>query len=114
MVINGNLEFDGEKCIVWDRQISIGNLRTSKAWYSYSNTTFSKIAMKDYQESQFRVLEYEIQDISAKSESPNITFAGFRYSDGANVVGTITESDEIVIDNVTENGNKIINLISLN
>lgn len=63
MVTNGNLEFDGEKCIVLDRQISIGNLRTSKAWYSYSNTTFSKIAMKDYQESLFQVLEYEIQDI---------------------------------------------------
>ncbi|EKC58836.1 hypothetical protein OBE_09792, partial [human gut metagenome] len=40
------------------------------------NTTFSKIAMKDYQESQFQVLEYKIQDISANSESPNIIFAG--------------------------------------
>lgn len=47
--------------------------------------------MKDYQESQFQVLEYKIQDISANSESPNIIFAGFRYSDSANVVGTITE-----------------------
>ncbi|MEI3469959.1 MAG: hypothetical protein V8Q76_15610 [Bacteroides intestinalis] len=45
---------------------------------------------------------------------PNITFTGFRYSDGVNVVGTITETDEVVIDNVAENGNKIINLISLN
>lgn len=35
MVTNGNLEFDGEKCIVLERQISIDNLRTSKAWYSY-------------------------------------------------------------------------------
>ena len=33
--------------------------------------------MKDYQESQFQVLEYKIQDISANSESPNIIFAGF-------------------------------------
>ena len=70
--------------------------------------------MKDYQESQFQILDYEIQSLSASSESPNITFTGFRYLDGANVVGTITESDEVVIDNVAENGNKIINLISLN
>ena len=69
--------------------------------------------MKDYQESQFQILDYEIQSLSANSESSNITFTGFRYSDGANVVGTITESDEVVIDNVAENGNKIINLISL-
>lgn len=114
MVINGNLEFDGEKCTTLDRPISIGNLRTSKAWYSYNNTTFSKIAMKDYQESQFQVSEYEIQNLSANSESPNIAFTGFRYLDGANVVGTITETDEIVIDNVANNGEKIINLISLN
>lgn len=114
MVINGNLEFDGEKCIVFDRQISIGNLHTSKAWYSYSNTTFSKIAMLDYKESQFEISDYEIQTLSVNSESPNITFTGFRYSDGANVVGAITETDEIVIDNVAENGNKIINLIPLN
>ncbi|EDS03496.1 hypothetical protein KML24002_24470 [Alistipes putredinis] len=60
------------------------------------NTTFSKIAMKDYQESQFQVLEYKIQDISANSESPNIIFAGFRYSDSANVVGTITEKMKLL------------------
>ena len=60
------------------------------------NTTFSKIAMKDYQESQFQVLEYKIQDISANSESPKIIFAGFRYSDSANVVGTITEKMKLL------------------
>lgn len=52
--------------------------------------------MKDYQESQFQVLEYKIQDISANSESPNIIFAGFRYSDSANVVGTITEKMKLL------------------
>ena len=114
MVTNGNLEFDGEKCIVLERQISIDNLRTSKAWYILNNTMFSKTTMKDYQESQFQVSEYEIQSLSASSESPNIAFTGFRYSDGVNVVGTITETDEVIIDNVAENGNKIINLISLN
>lgn len=71
--------------------------------------TFSKIAIKDYQESQFQILDYEIQSLSASSESPNIAFTGFRYSDGVNVVGTITETDEVIIDNVAENGNKIIN-----
>lgn len=75
---------------------------------------FSKTTMKDYQESQFQVSEYEIQSLSANSESSNIAFTGFRYSDGTNVVGTITESDEVVINSIADNGNKIINLISLN
>ena len=114
IVLNEHYEFDGEKCTKLDKQINIGDIRTSKAWYNRSNTTFSKIAMKDYQESQFQILDYEIQSLSANSESSNITFTGFRYSDGVNVVGTITETDEVVIDNVAENGNKIINLISLN
>ena len=92
MVTNGNLEFDGEKCIVLERQISIDN----QSMVFLQNTTFSKIAMKDYQESQFQVLEYKIQDISANSESPNIIFAGFRYSDSANVVGTITEKMKLL------------------
>ena len=114
MVLNEYYEFDGEKCTQLDKQINIGDIRTNKAWYNRSNTTFSKIAMKDNQESQFQILDYEIQSLSANSESSNITFTGFRYSDGVNVVGTITETDEVVIDNVAENGNKIINLISLN
>ncbi len=114
MVINGNLEFDGERCTKLDKYVNVGNIRTSKAWYTLNNTTFLKIAMKDYQESQFQVSEYEIQNLSTSLESPNIAFTGFRYSDGVNVVGTITETDEVVIDNVAENGNKIINLISLN
>lgn len=114
MVINGNYEFDGEKCIELNKHITVGDICTSKAWYSRNNRTFSKISMKDYQESQFQVLDYEIQNLSTSLESPNIAFTGFRYSDGVNVVGTITESDEVVIDNVAESGNKIINLISLN
>jgi hypothetical protein len=114
MVLNEHYEFDGEKCTKLDKQINIGDIRTNKAWYNHSNTTFSKVAMKDYQESQFQILDYEIQNLSASSESPNIAFTGFRYSDGVNVVGTITETDEVIIDNVAENGNRIINLISLN
>lgn len=114
MVLNEHYEFDGEKCTKLDKQINIGDIRANKAWYNHSNTTFSKVAMKDYQESQFQILDYEIQNLSASSESPNIAFTGFRYSDGVNVVGTITETDEVIIDNVAENGNRIINLISLN
>lgn len=114
MVINGSLEFDGEQCVKLDKYVNIGNICTSKAWYILNNTMFSKTAMKDYQESQFQVSEYEIQNLSTSPENPNITFSGFRYSDGVNIVGTITESDEIVINSVADNGNKIINLISLN
>ena len=114
MVINGNLEFDGEQCVKLDKYVNIGNICTSKAWYILNNTMFSKTAMKDYQESQFQVSEYEIQSISASPENPNITFCGFRYSDGINVVGTITETDEVVINSIADSGNKIINLITLN
>lgn len=70
--------------------------------------------MADYQTSEFHVSDYEIQTLSASPASPNITFTGFRYSDGANVVGTIDENDKITIDNVADNGEKIINLIPLN
>lgn len=114
VVINGNLEFDGEQCVKLDKYVNIGNIRTSKAWYILNNTMFSKTTMKDYQESQFQVSLIEIQSLSANSESSNIAFTGFRYSDGTNVVGTITESDEVVINSIADNGNKIINLISLN
>lgn len=114
VVINGNLEFDGEQCVKLDKYVNIGNIRTSKAWYILNNTMFSKTTMKDYQESQFQVSYLEIQSLSANSESSNIAFTGFRYSDGTNVVGTITESDEVVINSIADNGNKIINLISLN
>ncbi|MEI3469960.1 MAG: hypothetical protein V8Q76_15615 [Bacteroides intestinalis] len=69
LVLNEYYEFDGEKCTQLDKQINIGDIRTNKAWYNRSNTTFSKIAMKDYQESQFQILDYEIQSLSANSES---------------------------------------------
>lgn len=114
MLINGKYEFDGEKCVKLDNPVSIGDICTSKAWYTHSNTTFSKIAMKDYQSSEFQVSDYEMQTISATTENPNITFTGFRYSDGANVVGIINENDEVTIENVANNGEKIINLIPLN
>ena len=61
LLLNEYYEFDGEKCTKLDKQINIGDIRTNKAWYNRSNTTFSKIAMKDYQESQFQILDYEIK-----------------------------------------------------
>lgn len=42
MVLNEYYEFDGEKCTQLDKQINIGDIRTNKAWYNRSNTTFSK------------------------------------------------------------------------
>lgn len=91
-----------------------GHFQTDRAWYIQNNTRFYKMSMADYQESEFRINDYEIQTLFASPKSSNITFSGIRYMDGANVVGIITESDEVVIDNVADNGNKIINLISLN
>lgn len=114
MLINNSYEFDGKTCVKLENPVNIGDIVTSKAWYSYNNTTFSKTTMADYQASEFQVLDYEIQTLSASPESPNITFTGIRYLDGANVAGTIDENDKITIDNVADNGKQIINLISLN
>ena len=62
MVLNEHYEFDGEKCTKLDKQINIGGIRTNKAWYNHSNTTFSKVAMKDYQESSFKswTMKYKV------------------------------------------------------
>lgn len=76
-------------------------------------SSFRKTNTQDYEESEFRVSDYEIQNVSAGSESLNIIFTGFRYSDGASVAGTISESDEVVIESVAEDGNRIINLSAL-
>lgn len=114
ILLNSYYEFDGTKCTKLENPVSIGDLSTSKAWYTFGNSSYTKISMTDYQESQIQITEYYMQDISASPESPNITFTGFRYSDGTNVVGTIDENDKITIDNVADNGEQIINLIPLN
>lgn len=125
VVLNDNwgawYEFNGEvynkveipRDFYWN-ELEENCFNTSKAWYKQDNTHFSKLGMNNYQKSDFQILDYEIQNVFASPKSPNITFSGIRYMDGANIVGTITESDEVVIDNVAANGNKIINLISLN
>lgn len=95
-------------------ELEPGCFYTNKAWYRQDNTYFNKLSMNDYQVSEFQVLDYEIQSISTSSESSNITFTGIRYMDDANIVGTINESNEIVENKVSENGEKIINLIPLN
>lgn len=87
-------------------ELEPGCFYTNKAWYRQDNTYFNKLSMNDYQVSEFQVLDYEIQSISTSSESSNITFTGIRYMDGANIVGTINESNEIVENKVSENGEK--------
>lgn len=120
---NNAAEFDGNKITevsLPDDFHNISNMMyqdfyvTNKAWYITGNAELHKLDMNTYQDYKIPVLDYELQTISASPESPNITFTGFRYSDGANVVGTIDENDKITIDNVADNGEKIINLIPLN
>ena len=72
VVINGNLEFDGEQCVKLDKYVNIGNIRTSKAWYILNNTMFSKTTMKDYQESQFQVSEYVFRSVEQPKTIRNI------------------------------------------
>ncbi len=92
------------------------NRITSKAWYFYrwSDRTFIKTAMKDYQRSEFRVEDYKIQTLSMSPESPDISFTGTRDSDGADVIGIINENDEVKIVKVAENGERITGLIVIN
>ena len=120
---NNAAEFDGNKITevsLPDDFHNISNMGyqdfyvTNKAWYITGNAELHKLDMNTYQDYKIPVLDYELQTISASPESPNITFTGFRYSDGANVVGTIDENDKITIDNVADNGEQIINLIPLN
>lgn len=121
VVIGSHYEFDGLQCIKlnhpmkWKEVLYNENyFCTSRAWYVRENNRFHKTDMNTYEEVEFQVSDYEIQSFQASPETSDITFTGFRYSDGMNVVGRITETDQIVVDNVAENGNKIINLVPLN
>lgn len=88
-------------------------LTTSQAWYIYRDKQLYKLSMQDYFHLLIEFSDYEIQHITATPAQPDLHFRGFRYSDGKNVVGTITGSnDEIVIDAVADSG-RIIDLIPI-
>lgn len=88
-------------------------LTTSIAWYIYRDKQLYKLSMRDYFPLQLEYPDYEIQHMTANPTQPDLHFTGFRYSDGKNVVGTITGSnDEIVIDAVADSG-RIIDLIPI-
>lgn len=88
-------------------------LASSKAWYIYRDKQLYKLSMRDYFHMLIEFRDYEFQQITATPTHPDLHFRGFRYSDGKNVVGTITGSnDEIVIDAVADSG-RIIDLIPI-
>lgn len=88
-------------------------LATNKAWYIYRDKQLYKLSMRDYFHLLIEFRDYEIQHITANPTHSDLYFRGFRYSDGKNVVGTITGSnDEIVIDAVADSG-RIIDLIPI-
>lgn len=88
-------------------------LMTSMAWYILRDKKLQKLSMQDYSHSLIEFPDYELQHIMANPTQPDLHFRGFRYSDGKNVVGTITGSnDEIVIDAVADSG-RIIDLIPI-
>lgn len=98
------------------RDIDRGNpdfLTTSKAWYIRSGNTLRKLAMGNYEEKLLSLGTYEIREIVANPSEPGLHFTGYRLSDGKEVIGTITEEDEIVIETVAEQ-NRIIELIAIN
>lgn len=98
------------------RDIDRGNpnfLTTSKAWYIRSGNTLRKLAMENYEEKQLSLGAYEIRQFVADPSEPDLHFTGYRYADGKEVVGTITEADEIVIETLADSG-RILELIALN
>lgn len=88
---------------------------SSRAWYLFNQKERSlhKLLMQDYTEHAISIADYEIQQLTSESGKADLHFTGFRYSDGKNVVGTITESDEIVVETVSDSG-KVIELIAIN
>lgn len=88
---------------------------TSRAWYVFDKgeKSLHKLPMLDYAAITIPIRDYEIQHLVSDRTKPDLHFTGFRYADGKNVVGTITESDEIVIDAISES-NQLIDLISIN
>lgn len=85
---------------------------TSKAWYILVDKKLQKLSMQSYSEWNFSNKEYEIQHIVADKKLPDLHFRGFRYADGKNVAGRITDTGRIEIDTETDNG-KITDLIPI-
>lgn len=88
-------------------------LVTSKAWYLRNGNGLRKLSMQDYADSEIPIHEYEIRQIVANPSKPDLHFTGYRLSDGKEVIGTITDEDEIVIETVADR-NRIIDLIAIN
>lgn len=98
------------------RDIDLQNpdfLITSKAWYLRKGNVLRKLSMRDYADNEIQIREYEIRQIVANPSESDLHFTGYRLSNGKEVIGTITEEDEIVIETVAER-NRIIELIAIN
>ncbi len=121
MVISGSndglYEFTGEKCINLDcnniESLSSSLYATSQAWYESNGDSFTKIDMKDYQETTIQIPGYRIREVCADPLSENLSFVAERYIDGIYVIATITENNELIIRKVAEKGEKLSNLLIL-
>lgn len=87
---------------------------TSKAWYIHENTEFQKLDMKTYEYSKIPFTEYNALEVLANIGSADISFTGYQYLDGKNVVGKLTYDDKVIIDRVSDSSNKIVKLIPIN
>lgn len=86
--------------------------------YTLSGTTLQKIDLKTLQLTSKDMVQegYEIktENISGAENSDELTFAGLRYKDGMNVVGTIDSDFNVHVFENTLSSTPIMNLIRIN
>lgn len=112
-------EFDGSKVsepieVPQDFEYHSPLYTTSKAWYIHENAEFQKLDMKTYEYSKIPFTEYNALEVLTNIGSADISFTGYQYLDGKNVVGKLTYDDKVVIDKVSDSSNKIVKLIPIN
>lgn len=86
---------------------------TSQAWYLTEDNALFKLPMQSYEAYRIPLTDYRINRIVSDPARPDLHFTGFRYDDGMNVAGTITEEDKIVVDTETDH-TQITELIPIN
>lgn len=115
-------EFNGEKISesieVHEKFMSFGDkdsdCATSKAWYVRENTEFHKLDMQTYKYTNIPFIEYNAIEVLTNTGNPDVSFTGYQYLDGRNVLGKLTYDDKVVIEKIIDSSNKIVNLIPIN
>lgn len=86
--------------------------------YSGSGKTYASYRLRDYTKGcEVDLKSYGIDEVyssTCNSAQEGLTFSGFRYSDGKNVIGKIEENGNVIINEDTKSSSKITTLLLLN